>query len=160
MASNKEKQRQWWHKNKERLNAQRRQKRAELSDEDRAKYLEFKKNEWAEYVEKNPNGNRGKHYKSRYGITIEDYERMYNAQGGVCAICKEPETRKSKTGKPMSLSVDHDHKTGKVRDLLCVACNHMVGFVESKNISATEVDNYIMRHTPGAEPYEVEADCG
>ena len=106
-----------------------------------------KPNRWAEWVAKNPDGNRGKHYKSRYGITMDDFVRMYEAQNGLCAICKQPETRKSRTGKPMSLCIDHDHVTGKVRDLLCIQCNHVVGFVERRKISAIEVENYIKKHS-------------
>lgn len=58
--------------------------------------------------------------RHNYGITIEQYEQMYERQGGRCAIC-----RGTNNGKP--LSVDHDHKTKKVRGLLCVNCNHAIG---------------------------------
>ena len=160
MTSSKQQRKDWWHLNKDRVNAIRRQKHAEMSDEEREVYLENKRKEWSTFTKTKPNGNRGKHYKSRYGITIEDYERMYETQGGLCAICKQPETRKGRNGKPISLSIDHDHKTGKVRDLLCTHCNQMVGFVEAKNISASEVDKYIMKHKPGVEPDDTEADCG
>ncbi len=54
----------------------------------------------------------------RYGITAADYEAMYERQGGRCAICGAAE------GK---LVVDHNHKTGKVRELLCHLCNAMIG---------------------------------
>ena len=67
------------------------------------------------------------HQKSlSYGITEEDYDRMYKEQKGVCAICKKPETRQSK-GKTTLLCVDHDHETGKVRGLLCHRCNTVIG---------------------------------
>lgn len=55
-------------------------------------------------------------YRSRTGISADDYARMLQAQGGGCAICgNPPRTRK--------LHADHDHATGKVRGLLCYRCN-------------------------------------
>jgi hypothetical protein len=56
-----------------------------------------------------------------YGIEPEDYDRLYAAQDGRCAICRRA------TGKTRRLSVDHDHATGKVRGLLCRPCNQMLG---------------------------------
>lgn len=56
-----------------------------------------------------------------YGITGADYDRLKEAQGGVCAICQRA------TGATRRLSVDHDHKTGVVRGILCRPCNSMIG---------------------------------
>ena len=50
------------------------------------------------------------------GVTDEDYARLLAAQGGGCAICGNPP-------KTRRLHVDHDHKTGRVRGLLCHRCN-------------------------------------
>ena len=59
---------------------------------------------------------REKNLKQRYGITLEQYEQLLVKQEGVCSIChRVPRT------KP--LAVDHDHKTGTVRGLLCLWCN-------------------------------------
>ena len=55
-----------------------------------------------------------------FGITSEDYDRMFSEQNGVCAICSNPPTKRS-------LHIDHCHKTGKVRGLLCYRCNIMLG---------------------------------
>ena len=52
-----------------------------------------------------------------YGITLAQYEELLALQGGVCAICKSPP-------KKQALGVDHDHKSGYVRGLLCFRCNH------------------------------------
>jgi Recombination endonuclease VII len=64
---------------------------------------------------------RKSHLKRKYGLSLEDYERMFAAQGGVCAICLEtrPEER--------TLHVDHDHETGAIRGLLCFRCNNAIG---------------------------------
>lgn len=55
-----------------------------------------------------------------YGITEVEYWALYEAQGGRCYGCQRA------TGKTKKLSVDHDHKTGKVRGLLCTLCNRDV----------------------------------
>ena len=56
----------------------------------------------------------------RYGITESDYRAIYEAQGGTCFICQRA------TGKTKRLAVDHNHKTGEVRGLLCGPCNRGV----------------------------------
>lgn len=64
----------------------------------------------------------------RYGITIQEYDAMFKAQKGLCAICGKPErTRNRVDASIRSLAIDHDHKTGKVRALLCVQCNGGLG---------------------------------
>jgi hypothetical protein len=58
-----------------------------------------------------------KELKREFGITVEQYRKMLEHQGGKCATCGHPP-------KIRRLSVDHDHKTGRVRGLLCGICNH------------------------------------
>ncbi len=61
---------------------------------------------------------------SKYGITIDKYEQMYEKQNGKCAICDAPESDSKRC-----LHVDHDHKTGIIRNLLCTRCNSAMGLV-------------------------------
>ncbi len=70
-----------------------------------------------------------KHKLSRkYGITPLEYECMFREQNGVCAICKHPETAfDPRHGIVRRLAVDHCHKTGKIRGLLCNRCNRLLG---------------------------------
>ena len=68
----------------------------------------------------------------RYGITIEDYDRMLGDQDGVCKICKNTTKPKFSNNKN-KLSVDHCHSTGKVRGLLCSTCNLILGEIERRN---------------------------
>ncbi len=67
--------------------------------------------------------------RRNYGLTIEDYQSLYEAQGGRCKVCGIP--RKSRleidAHRNDVLHVDHSHKTGKVRGLLCRSCNHGLG---------------------------------
>lgn len=62
-----------------------------------------------------------------YGITSSDYERMLKAQGGTCGLCKSPDPKRAGQNY---FSVDHCHKTGKVRGLLCTNCNTLIGLLE------------------------------
>lgn len=61
----------------------------------------------------------------RYGITPEDYQILLNNQKGVCYICSTNQVSRSRV--TYNLFVDHDHKTGKVRGLLCHHCNAGLG---------------------------------
>lgn len=62
-------------------------------------------------------------------LTRAEFDAMVAAQGGVCAICHEPETKLSAKGRVRRLSIDHDHRTGRVRALLCARCNSVVGYM-------------------------------
>jgi hypothetical protein len=98
----------WQQENPERLNAYRREYRRR-PDRKRA--------------------DRDGHLRRKFGIGIDDYERMFAEQSGLCAICRAPGPQDG------SLHVDHDHLSGRVRGLLCVSCNNALGaFRESFDI--------------------------
>lgn len=87
-----------------------------------------------DYYHKNPEkvraGSRKSQLKLDFGITPEHYEEMSIAQNHLCKICNKPETYKNR-----SLAVDHCHITGKVRGLLCMACNVGLGnFKDDENL--------------------------
>jgi len=75
--------------------------------------------------------------RQRYGITVEEYERLFVQQGGLCVICR----RTSTDGR--SLAVDHDHATGRVRGLLCVTCNVRIGQIEAPTLNPIEMAVYL-----------------
>lgn len=79
-----------------------------------------------------------------YGLTIEEYERKRRAQGGRCAICQRGETILH-SGKTRRLSVDHDHVTGAVRDLLCSRCNRIVWAIEDNHTTIAAVHAYLQK---------------
>ena len=60
-----------------------------------------------------------KYSLNSYGISFKDYNEMYNSQKGCCYICGEKGKRR--------LSIDHNHRTGQVRKLLCNNCNTAIG---------------------------------
>lgn len=55
----------------------------------------------------------------KYGVDLAAYEKMFVNQNSKCAICRKEQER--------AFDVDHDHKTGCVRGLLCTNCNRMIG---------------------------------
>jgi hypothetical protein len=74
----------------------------------------------------------------KYGITLNDYNSLLLKQNGCCKICCEPH-KENKT-----LAVDHCHKTGKVRGLLCHHCNTAIGLLKENPIFLNNAINYLM----------------
>ena len=82
--------------------------------------------------------------KKTYGITLELFNQMYKAQGGICAICHKSETAKNQYGVKQ-LSVDHDHKTNKIRGLLCHHCNMALGYMRDDPNLLVQAAGYLGR---------------
>lgn len=76
--------------------------------------------------------------KQKYGLSIEDYEAKLAAQSGVCAICGNPPKR-------YRLAVDHNHRTGKIRALLCGPCNLKIGVIENESF-VDKAKTYLEAH--------------
>lgn len=95
----------------------------------------------------------GSNLRTKYGITLEEYEALLDSQGGVCAICGSPPAE----GRRMP--VDHDHSCcpgetacrNCVRGILCITCNVHLGFHENEEW-ATRADEYLS----GAMPFSSE----
>jgi len=83
------------------------------------------------------------HLQYNYGITLEIYEKMHYEQNGKCKICKNPETTKNNQKSLSCLAVDHCHKTGKVRGLLCAKCNKALGAFKDNIETLTNAINYL-----------------
>lgn len=67
------------------------------------------------------------HKQRKYGISPEDFKQLLTSQNGVCAICKTLGYQRSKMEPTLGLCIDHNHKTNKVRGLLCYRCNAALG---------------------------------
>lgn len=67
--------------------------------------------------------------RTKYGLTPEDYDALVEKQNGLCAICGEPPSTTNRNHA--RLKVDHDHKTGEVRGLLCNRCNLLLGWLDA-----------------------------
>jgi hypothetical protein len=88
----------------------------------------------------------------KFGMTIHEYDAMYTAQGGTCAICKEPETGKSRgSDATRLLAVDHCHASGKIRGLLCAGCNTALGNFRDNPAYLQAAIEYLKEHSDGVE---------
>lgn len=85
-----------------------------------------------------PEVNRRCKLKRAYGISHEEYNELLKFQGGVCAICKE---FRPHLGDHMC--VDHDHKTGKVRGILCSDCNRALGLFKDNKENLLQAIGYL-----------------
>ena len=85
--------------------------------------------------------------KRYYGLSLNDYAEMYRVQDGKCGICKLPEMDKDRHGNVRVLAVDHCHKTGSVRELLCYSCNSMLGQAKDNEQVLLAGADYIRRHS-------------
>ena len=72
--------------------------------------------------EKHPLHKRNEHFKRRYGITLEERNKMISSSKGICNICNE-----KPKGKRKELMIDHDKNTGIIRGTLCFRCNIALG---------------------------------
>jgi hypothetical protein len=88
------------------------------------------------YREANPDWYTNQMLKNSYNLTVSEYTEMLNAQNGVCAVC-------GGNNKGKRLAVDHDHKTGAVRGLLCFKCNVALGFINDSPIVAERMITYL-----------------
>ena len=84
--------------------------------------------------------------REKYQLTPSDYAAMLARQAGTSAICHRPETVLGRGGTPRRLAVDHDHRSGKVRQLLCHRCNLVTWAVEDNPDLLDAVHAYLARH--------------
>lgn len=85
-----------------------------------------------------------KNLRNSFGITVEEYEKLLSEQGSKCKIClKKEDVKNTKTKEIQHLSVDHDHKTGKVRGLLCTRCNRGLGYFKDDILLLQEATKYL-----------------
>jgi hypothetical protein len=118
----------------------------EYKDMQKEKEETYDKKYQTEYYEKRtkekrkePEGKeklRNSQLRNTYGITLQDYNNMYDSQNGNCLICET---------KFNVLVVDHNHKTGKVRGLLCRNCNTALGFLKDNILFFKNAIKYLER---------------
>lgn len=116
---------EYYKKNKRKID----KKNLNWAKENKDKMSEFGKR----HFKKNFNKIKSKRIKYRYNITIEEYSKMLEEQDYQCKICKEIK----------ALCIDHDHKTGKVRGLLCGKCNRGIGFFNDNIKSLHNAIDYL-----------------
>jgi len=129
--------RRYYEKNGDPLRAKARERRQRDLGGHRARAKE-----WAEK-------NRGRHLNNmktwrsknrgrEYGLTPDELRQLEEAQKGICACCGDG---------PIKLVIDHNHKTGKVRALLCAHCNWAAGHVKDDPLRAELLAAYLRKHS-------------
>lgn len=98
------------------------------------------------YAARNPDRVRNNHLMDTFGITLERYNEMHDAQDGKCAICGNPETAR-RNGKVRWLAVDHCHDSSNVRGLLCGSCNPMIGYAKDNIEVLKKAIAYLESHS-------------
>lgn len=86
---------------------------------------------------------RDQNLRTRYGIGLLEYEKLLAYQNGVCAVCGGPPGTEDDVFR-----VDHDHQTGAVRGLLCLACNAALGHIKDDPVAADRMRLYLETHRP------------
>lgn len=104
-----------------------------------------------EYRRQTPHIQRAKHLRLMFNMTPEKYDQMLKDQDGGCAICGYPETS-TRLGRLKPLAVDHDHKTGKVRALLCESCNTGLGKFKDDVTILLKAADYLRLHSIPGNP--------
>lgn len=89
---------------------------------------------------------RRKQIKFKYGITLEDYTKMFEDQGRCCAICGTTKNAVGGKERFWNFSVDHCHRTGKNRGILCNQCNRGVGMLGDTSEALLKAYNYLKKH--------------
>ncbi|MCK5611422.1 endonuclease VII domain-containing protein [Candidatus Pacearchaeota archaeon] len=84
---------------------------------------------------------KGYNLKHKFGLTKQARADMSTAQQGKCAICGRHESQFK-----YRLAVDHDHTTDKIRELLCIRCNTMIGMAGDDRDILAEAIKYLEKH--------------
>ncbi len=78
---------------------------------------------------------RGQRFQ-KYGLTKTEYEQKLEEQRGLCAVCRQHP----------AVHIDHDHMSGKTRDILCQGCNHGLGNFKDDPVVIVNAAAYVVRH--------------
>ena len=133
----KEYKKEWYSKNKKIISLYSKQYYDENKDKIRTYQLNNKekiKNYYVNNKDKMLENSKRCRYKNEYGITMSDYNNLFEKQSGCCAICHKFYE---------ALCVDHNHMTGKVRGLLCRKCNVGIGVLNDDIKILTDAVKYL-----------------
>ena len=105
-----------------------------------AEYTAGKPKEWIQAK------GRRDHLKRRYNITPQEYETKLASQDYKCAVCGKDASDNKRGGKLDPLHVDHCHKSGNLRDLLCYSCNSGLGQFKDSIETLQKAIDYLHKH--------------
>lgn len=132
----KESRARYYQKNKEEVKRKAREYYHKHKDARKAKQQQARKD--------NPSMVRAHNVRSKFGITLTEYEDIYHKQGGLCDICLVP------ISMGPGAHLDHCHTTGKIRGFLCQDCNFGLGRFEDNPNRLRQAITYLARHGVGA----------
>ena len=144
------------HKKQLERTCERRKERYRTDPEFRQKVMDYTKayqkanpdkvKQWKRKYKPTSEQQRNRLIKHKYGVTTEQYKLMLEAQGGVCAICGNGESKIDGRWKRIRrLSIDHCHTTGKVRGLLCASCNHGIANFKDNTDTMKKAIEYLLK---------------
>lgn len=132
----------WREENKEKISEYNKEWRKKNKDK-RKKYIIENKIKIQGYCKTEKYKKRKKDYylKRDFDITLEDYNKLFAEQEGKCPICN-----KHQSELKIMLSVDHNHKTGEIRNLLCSNCNFLLGMANDNIEILKNAIKYLEKH--------------
>lgn len=122
---------QWYKENRDRILKERRNKYWSNREEHSKKSREYRS--------KNRHLERNRRLINKYGICLEEFNKMYQLQDGKCATCRKSCPNNSRNG----LYVDHNHSNGKIRALLCSNCNRVLGLINENKATLESMIKYL-----------------
>lgn len=133
---NKDYQKNYRIKNKEKISKQKKLKYLENRD-----FLtKIRRIKWNKMTPEQKSMHNIKHTLGLYNISLDEYNKLLKKQNKICAICK-------KIGDDKRLPLDHDHKTGKIREFLCTNCNLALGHTNDSIETLQNMIIYLKKHT-------------
>ena len=88
--------------------------------------------------------NREYNLKKKFGMTLDDFNKILNNQFGGCAICGDVSPAPVRSDQRHGFVVDHCHETGVVRAILCQSCNKAIGFLREDPTIAQRTADYLL----------------
>jgi len=145
----------WWKAHPEKLATLKRRAYLNRSEAQRARKRKYNALWWKAHPEKlatkkhreyhrNIRRHKSYHLKRLYGITLEQWETMFEAQGQQCACCGVLKTKNKRRWH-----VDHCHETKKIRGILCHQCNSALAYAKEDISRLQAMINYLKSHSPG-----------
>lgn len=139
--------RNWVRNNKEKVLQMQKKYRENNKEKIRLRSVEYRSknaDKTKEYYSKNKEdilaNHRNNYLKRKFGITTIIYDNMLKEQNNSCAICKKHTSHFKKR-----LAVDHNHKTGKIRGLLCYRCNRLYVGIHTLE-TAIKITEYLKKY--------------
>jgi hypothetical protein len=104
--------------------------------------------------------NADNNFRSKYGISVVDFNKRLEEQSNQCSICGIKLTKSVDRKSPIRACQDHDHKTDRLRDILCNRCNLMLGYADDNIDILEKAIAYLQRHADGSsiQTSGIEAD--